>query len=53
MKLHIEVEKGLAGYLRHSGDPNILWSGDHGILAYLTRDSYGAGGTATACCTSR
>jgi hypothetical protein len=42
-----------SGYLRHSGDPTILWSKVHGILAYLTSDSYGAGGTATACCTSR
>ena len=30
---------GLAGYLLHSGDPNMLWSPDHGILAYLTNDS--------------
>ena len=29
----------LAGYLLHSGDPNMLWSPDHGILAYLTNDS--------------
>ena len=28
-----------AGYLLHSGDPNMLWSPDHGILAYLTNDS--------------
>ena len=30
---------GFAGYLLHSGDPNMLWSPDHGILAYLTNDS--------------
>ena len=29
----------IAGYLLHSGDPNMLWSPDHGILAYLTNDS--------------
>ena len=40
---HLIVEKGVyiieAGYLLHSGDPNMLWSPDHGILAYLTNDS--------------
>ena len=34
-----ELKKWLAGYLLHSGDPNMLWSPDHGILAYLTNDS--------------
>ena len=33
------VEYRSAGYLLHSGDPNMLWSPDHGILAYLTNDS--------------
>ena len=35
----ITAKNRLAGYLLHSGDPNMLWSPDHGILAYLTNDS--------------
>ena len=39
LEVRAGVYIGHAGYLLHSGDPNMLWSPDHGILAYLTNDS--------------